>query len=266
MASRDSGRQAAGMFAAVGPDYALVVASAGEGQRLRDLSGDRPKPLLPLAGLPILHRALRSFAKQPPLRIAIVANPNWLDESQAMASGALPDVEVVGVAQSEPVGSLDAFRRGLAALADPYLKQLPVALLHADNLPPEGLIEVGSKALAKSQAVLFSRLTDRPGTSARLVRDERGRPVGLTECGSGRALAEVEVCGGLFLFGAWIWDRFSYDQPQRRGEAQIDSLADELLRSGRAAVLPVEAAWFHINTPEDFQQAEEALRIQAVSP
>lgn len=259
MASRDRAQPAKGMFSAVGPDYALVVAAAGAGQRLREISGDRPKPLLPLAGMPILHRALRSFAEQPPLRIVIVANPNWLDESQAVASGALPDVEVVGVAQSEPVGSLDAFRRGLGALADPYLKQLPVALLHADNLPPEGLIEVGNKALAKSQAVLFSRLTVRSGSSARVVRDERGRPVGLTEGGAGQAQVEVEVCGGLFLFGAWIWERFSYDQPQRRGEAQIDSLADELLRSGRAAVLPVEAAWYHINTPEDFLLAEEAL-------
>jgi len=259
MASPASGRRTEGMFSAVGPEYALVVAAAGEGQRIRELSGDRPKPLLPLGGMPILHRALRTFAKQPPLRAAIVANPTWLDESQAVASAALPDVEVVGVPQPEPLGTLDAFRRGLAALADPYLKQLPVALLHADNLPPEGLIEVGSKALAESQAVLFSRLTARPGTSARVVRDERGRPVGLTEHGSGRAQVEVEICGGLFLFGAWIWERFSYDQSQRRGEAQIDSLADELLRSGRAAVLTVDGAWFHINTAEDFQIAEEVL-------
>jgi len=259
MPSRDSGQLPEEMFSAAGPDYALVVAAAGEGQRLRAVSNDRPKPLLPLAGMPILHRALRSFAKQPPLRTAIVANSTWLDESVAVASGALPDVEVVGVPQPEPLGSLDAFRRGLAALADPYLKQLPVALLHADNLPPEGLIEAGSKALAKSQEVLFSRLTDRPGTSARVVRDERGRPVGLTERGSGRPQGEIEVCGGLFLFGTWIWERFSYDQPQRRGEAQIDSLVDELLRSGRAAVLPVEAAWYHINTPEDFRLAEDAL-------
>jgi len=259
MPSPASGHLGEGGFSAAGPDYALVLAAAGEGQRLREISGDRPKPLIPLAGMPILQRALRNFAKQPPLRTAVVVNPSWLDESLAVASAALPDVEVIGVPQPEPVGSLDAFRRGLAALADPYLKQLPVALLHADNLPPEGLIEAGSKALAKTQAVLFSRLTDRPGSSARVVRDERGRPVGLSERGSGRAQVEVEVCGGLFLFGAWIWERFSYDQPPRRGEAQIDSLVDELLRSGRAAVLPVEAAWHHINTPEDFQLAEEAL-------
>jgi len=229
MPSPASGHLAEGGFSALGPDYALVVAAAGEGQRLREISGDRPKPLLPLAGMPILYRALRSFAKRPPLRAAIVANPTWLDASQAVASGALPDVEVVGVPQPEPVGSLDAFRRGLSALADPYLKQLPVALLHADNLPPEGLIEAGSKALAKIQAVLFSRLTVRPGTSARVVRDKRGRPVGLSERGPGRAQVEVEVCGGLFLFGAWIWERFSYDQPPRRGEALIDSLAEEAL-------------------------------------
>ena len=266
MPSPASGRQPESVFSAVGPEYALVVAAAGEGQRLRALSADRPKPLVSIGGIPILHRALRSFAKQPPLRAAIVANPTWLDEAQAVAIAALPDVEVLGVPQPEPIGSLDAFRRGLAALSDPYLKQRPVALLHADNLPPEGLIEAGSKALTKSQALLFSRLTTRPGSSARVVRDERGRPIGLAERGSGVARAEVEVCGGLFLFGPWIWDRFSYDQPLRRGEAQIDTLVDELLRSGRAAVLPVEAAWFHINTPEDFQLAEEALlRVNAAS-
>jgi NDP-sugar pyrophosphorylase family protein len=247
------------VFSAVGPEYALVVAAAGEGERLREISGEVPKPLMPLGGVPILQRALASFAKQPPLRAAIVANPAWQEAAVRVAGTALPDVEVVGVEQPEPSGTLEAFRLGLGALADPYLKERPVALLHADNLVPEGLFELGSRAFGKPQAVLFSRFTRRPGSSARIVRGEGGRPVGLAEHGPASPGAEAEICGGLFLFGPWIWERFSYDQPPRRGEARIDALIDELLRSGRASVLRVEAPWHHINTPEDFRLAEQAL-------
>ncbi|MEK6587351.1 MAG: NTP transferase domain-containing protein [Chloroflexota bacterium] len=241
------------------PDYILIVAAAGEGRRLREASGGTPKPLLLISGKPILSWTLEALRSQPPRRAIIVANPAWMKAALALARAALPDVDVTGVGQPKPLGTLDALRRGLAGVADATFKEWPVAFLHADNVPPLGLVGAGLELLADHEAVLFSRRTSRPGSSARVLRDGHGQPFALAAAPGSRAQGTVEICGGLFLFGPWIWERFSYDQPPRRGELEIDSLNDELLRAGRAAVLPVEGTWLHINTSEDFHLAEETL-------
>ena len=44
------------------PDLAVVVLAAGEGRRLRPLTHERPKPLCPLAGVPLLDHALGAVA------------------------------------------------------------------------------------------------------------------------------------------------------------------------------------------------------------
>ncbi|WP_349253144.1 sugar phosphate nucleotidyltransferase [Bradyrhizobium sp. CIAT3101] len=43
------------------PGYAIILA-AGVGSRLRPLTEIRPKPLIEVLGIPILHNALRNLA------------------------------------------------------------------------------------------------------------------------------------------------------------------------------------------------------------
>lgn len=239
-------------------DYTLIVAAAGEGLRLREVSQEISKPLTLIAGRPIVGWALATFEDSPPDRAAVVATAESMPAAQELAALELPGTDIVGVIQPAPLGTLDALRSGLTAMVSEASGTI-VAFLHGDNIPPRGLIDQGVVALDERGATFFSRRTRNPGSSAKLVRESGGRPVALTDAEPWAAESEVEIIGGLFLYGPWIWERFGGDQPAREGETEINSFNDELLRAGRANVISVEGTWLHINTPSDFQEAESVL-------
>ena len=239
-------------------DYTLVVAAAGEGLRLQEISQEIAKPLTLIAGRPILGWALASLEETPPTRAVVVATSESLPAAQELSALELPETDIVGVVQPAPLGTLDALRSGLSAVVGDANGSI-VVFLHGDNIPPKGLIDRGSAALQKRGATFFSRKTRNPGTSAKLVRESGGRPVALTEAEPWAAEAEVEIIGGLFIYSPWIWERFGGDQPAREGETEINSFNDELLRAGLANVVSVDGTWLHINTASDFQEAESIL-------
>jgi dTDP-glucose pyrophosphorylase len=239
-------------------DYTLIVAAAGEGLRLRDVSQEVSKPLTMIAGRPILGWALATLEDTPPKQAVVVATSDSLPAAQELAALELPDTDILGVVQPSPLGTLDALRSGVTEVAAEASGSI-VVFLHGDNIPPRGLIDRGSVALDERGATFFSRRTRNPGTSAKLVRESGGRPVALTEAEPWAAESEVEIIGGMFLYGPWIWERFSGDQPAREGETEINSFNDELLRAGLANVVSVEDTWLHINTPSDFHEAESVL-------
>jgi dTDP-glucose pyrophosphorylase len=188
----------------------------------------------------------------------VVATAESLPAAQELAALELPDTDIIGVVQPAPLGTLDAMRSGLSAIESEASDTI-VAFLHGDNIPPVGLIDRGMAALEERGATFFSRRTRNPGSSAKLVRESGGRPVALTDAEPWAKESEVEIIGGLFLYGPWIWERFGGDQPAREGETEINSFNDELLRAGLANVITVEETWLHINTPSDFQEAESVL-------
>lgn len=240
------------------PAYSLIVAAAGPGTRLQEIANGTAKPLVEIAGRPILAWALERFVEQPPEVVAIVANPDWLKTAVFEAKKVLPSIDIIGVKQPAPDGTLDALRRGIAGLGD---RQGPLMFLHGDNIPPVGIVSQGLKSIDDHDNVVFSRITPWGGSSARLVRGTGGRPVGLTRGTDSLQEGEAEVCGGLFLFGGWIWRRFGEGQSFREGEREVDSLVDELIRAGRALVLQADGAWLHINTPDDYRRAQIALEL-----
>jgi dTDP-glucose pyrophosphorylase len=239
-------------------DYTLVIGAAGEGLRLQEVSKEISKPLTLVAGRPILGWALATLEQTPPQRAVVVATTESLPAAQELAALELPDTDIIGVVQPAPLGTLDAMRSGLSAIESEASDTI-VAFLHGDNIPPVGLIDRGMAALEEQGATFFSRRTRNPGSSAKLVRESGGRPVALTDAEPWAKESEVEIIGGLFLYGPWIWERFGGDQPAREGETEINSFNDELLRAGLANVITVEETWLHINTPSDFQEAESVL-------
>lgn len=246
---------------------ALIVAAGGRGTRLRDVTGGRAKPLMEVAGRPLLAWGLERVMSPSVSIIAVVAHPRWLEACLAVAGRCAPGVPALGVSQEKALGTHDALHRGLLRLqregaADPDQRSL--AFLHGDNIPPSGATEAGLQALSSHDAVFFARRTSKPGSSAILVRDAKGTPVALEKGGAARPGAAVEICGGYFLYGPWVWHEVGERRrPMGLGddeEWEVDDLNAELIASKRARVVSVPGAWIHVNTAGDLEAAEAALR------
>ena len=93
----------------------IIVPMAGRGSRLRPHSLTVPKPLIPVAGQPIVHRLVKDIAKvlkQPVEEIAFVlGDPAWFGD--------------------EVVTSLEALAKSLGAKASIYRQEQPLGTGHA---------------------------------------------------------------------------------------------------------------------------------------
>ncbi|MCF7559638.1 nucleotidyltransferase [Sabulilitoribacter multivorans] len=93
----------------------IIVPMAGRGSRLRPHSLTVPKPLIPVAGQPIVHRLVKDIAKvlkQPIEEIAFVlGDPAWFGD--------------------EVVSSLQNLAKSLGAKASIYRQDLPLGTGHA---------------------------------------------------------------------------------------------------------------------------------------
>ena len=93
----------------------IIVPMAGRGSRLRPHSITVPKPLIPVAGQPIVHRLVKDIAKvlkQPIEEIAFVlGDPAWFGD--------------------DVVASLETLANNLGAKASIYRQDLPLGTGHA---------------------------------------------------------------------------------------------------------------------------------------
>jgi CTP:molybdopterin cytidylyltransferase MocA len=106
-----------------------VVIAAGEGRRLRPLTGRWPKPLLPIDGRPVIATLLRELAAAAVTEVTLVTGHLAEQLERFVGGGTAFGVDVRFVRQPDPNGSADALLRALEGGAE-----LPVVLAGADTL------------------------------------------------------------------------------------------------------------------------------------
>jgi NDP-sugar pyrophosphorylase family protein len=125
----------------------VVVMAAGEGRRLRPLTERWPKPLLPIAGRPVLGSLLRELAAAGFMRVFLVTGHLAGQIQELVADGSAYGVEVAYVDQPRADGSADAVRRALDAGATP-----PLIVSGADKLYVPGTVREFAEAFGASNA------------------------------------------------------------------------------------------------------------------
>lgn len=111
-----------------------VLLAAGEGTRMRPLTASRPKPMLPVAGKPLLEHSLAMAATAGATRFIIVIG--YYGESIREYFGpSYRDIPIEYVEQTDQTGTADAVQA-----ARPKLNTAPFMVLNGDDLyESEGL-------------------------------------------------------------------------------------------------------------------------------
>ncbi len=222
---------------------ALVLAG-GKAERLGDAAHGLPKPLVPVAGKPLVAHTLARL----PIDRAILACAGGQEElfEEALA-GVGP--EIVAVGEPEPLG-----RGGGLRLAASARKETgPVFALNGDEVLD---LDFGS----------LLRFHEDSGAAATIVVCPLVSQFGVVELDGDRVTGFTEsptlphwVNAGFYVLGEEALARL----PERGDHEQ--TTFPELAAEGRLAGFRHEGLWLTVNTPKDLRRAEEALAVGTAS-
>jgi len=204
-------------------DTALVVLAAGAGTRMKSAL---PKPLHPVAGLPMILHVLRAGSAISPASTTVVVSPHLSDLATRL-DGAPPFQTVI---QDPPRGTGDAVRRALDTIESARW----IVVLYADHPLLTGQVVSDLIAGARESRALVTILTcelDDAAAYGRIERDRHGRPVRIVEkADDDPALrrGRVEINSGMMAIEAsWARDALSRLVPSAsNGEYYLTDLVE----------------------------------------
>lgn len=233
--------------------HAMVLA-AGLGTRMRPLTDELPKPMLPLAGRSLLDHALDRLAAAGVTQA--VVNAHWHADRIAEAM-ALREHPCITLQREEALLETGGgVTRALPALGD-----APFAVVNGDAFWLDG----PTPALKRLAAAFDPEQMDALLLMVRTTQVEGAVGKGdflLDPLGRMRRPKEREIAPYLYAGVQILSPALFADAPA--GAFSLNRLYDRAIESGRLFGLVHDGVWFHLSTPEDLRYAEETLRAGLV--
>jgi N-acetyl-alpha-D-muramate 1-phosphate uridylyltransferase len=243
MTAGDGGHAAASMTA--------MVMAAGKGTRMRPLTADRPKPLVTVAGRPLIDHVLDHLRAAGVRRI--VVNVHYLAEQIEMHLAA--HAADFDVAISDERGALLETGGGLIK-ARALLGALPFFCVNTDNIWTDD----GPNAFTS----LASQWDDDRMDALLLLA-----PHQRAQCHAGRGDFDMAADGRISRMDAaaakqWVWTGVQMLHPRLLIDPPADVFStnifwDRAIAAGRAFGAVHHGAWIDVGTPEAIPVAEAAL-------
>jgi bifunctional UDP-N-acetylglucosamine pyrophosphorylase / glucosamine-1-phosphate N-acetyltransferase len=200
---------------------ALVVLAAGAGTRMRS---KLPKPLHPLAGLPMISHVLRAGAGASPISTTIVTSPLAADIARQIPSGQTVHV----VVQETPRGTGDAVLKALDSIDG--VSHLLILFADHPVLTKETVADLvdGARRNGALVTVLTCLVLEAKGYG-RIERDTAGRAVRIVEQKDDSAeqrAGETEINSGMMVIDAgWAKEALPNIEPsEATGEYYLTEL------------------------------------------
>jgi len=224
-----------------------MVLAAGFGTRMRHLTADRPKPMVPVLGRPLIDRALDRVAEVG-VTEAVVNLHYRPDMLRAHLTGRkMPEIAF----SDEPDVLLET--GGGVTKALPMLGDAPFLVVNSDN------IWIGPDAFAP-----LAEAWDAAAMDALLMLVPVARAVGYTRAGDfslddGRLVRRGDAPSAPYVFtGAQILSPALFDDVPD-GPFSLNLVWDRAIASGRAQGIVHPGGWCDVGTPEGVAEAEAAL-------
>ncbi len=221
---------------------ALILAG-GLGRRLAPLTNDVPKPLIPVAGKPILVRQIEWLKEQGITDFILAVGHLRAKIFEALGDGRKLGVRIVYSVEEEPLGTAGAIRN-----AEPFIDGEEFLALNGDvvtDLRVKPLVE----ALEGSDAAIA--LVPLRSPYGVVEVDDEGRV---------KSFVEKPVLEGYYInAGVYAIRRETLRLMPERGNLE-ETTFPLLARQGRLkAVLYRDAFWRSIDTMKDLEEVERIL-------
>ena len=230
-------------------DNLVVLMAGGLGKRLRPLTEDVPKPLLPVGGRPILERILEGLVAQGFHKFLISVNYRAEMIEEHFGNGSRWGVSITYLREDKAMGTAGAL--GLL----PVPPTLPVVVMNGDlltqtNLPR--LLDYHQHRQAQASMCVRKYDFQVPFGVVRLNGDEM---IGIDE----KPVHEFFVNAGIYVLDPAIITLVPQDEPLDMPE--LFNRARE--RGLRTVAFPIHEYWMDIGRLDDFEKANTEARQMA---
>ena len=232
------------------PRTAMVLA-AGLGERMRPLTEKMPKPLVPVAGMPLLDHVLDRLAAAGVERA--VVNVHYLADQieRHVASRKAPQIAI-----SDERGKLLNTGGGVVK-ALPKIGGEPFFHINSDTIWIDGV---------KPNLERLTEAFDPASMDALLLLAPSAHSIGyagrgdfqMQTDGRLRKRGEHEVAPFVYAGAALLRPELFKDPPD--GAFALTALFDRAAAAGRLHGLRLEGVWMHVGTPDAIGEAEAAIR------
>lgn len=216
-----------------------VLLAAGRGQRLRPLTDETPKPLLPVNGRPLLDYALVAVRAAGIEQVVVVAHHLGGQIERFVGDGSAWNLRAVVCRQPYLGGTAHALQAAAGAFPALFERERPFLLTATDYaLAPDALAElVATHATGRADiTVSVKRLP--PGEIAgrsSAVLNPDGSLAAIVEKPGPAAIRGPLAASLIFILPGAALDYLASVQPSPRGEIEIQSVINCLLTEGYTA-------------------------------
>jgi MurNAc alpha-1-phosphate uridylyltransferase len=235
------------------PESAMILA-AGLGTRMRPLTNETAKPLLPLGGRALVNLALDRLAAAGVART--VVNVHWQADRVTEHLSHHTGAPKVTIRKEEAL--LETGGAVRASLPD--LGPAPFFVINGDTVwldgPTPALDRLATTWSDETDAVLLVARTFQ-------VHAEVGSgDFAIDPWGIARRPKEREIVP--YVFAGIQLLRPSLFETAPEGPFSLNLLWDQAIATGRLRAVVHDGLWFHLSTPADLAEAEYALHARAV--
>ena len=218
---------------------ALILAG-GKAERLGHAAAGNPKPLVPVAGRPLLAYTIRRLAGAGVTRAIVACSAGQQARFEEDLSGL--GVDVVATAEPEPLGRGGGLRFAAAARTEDG----SVLAMNGDELLDldYGALLERHEATGPAATVVVAQVNSPFGV---VELDEEDRISGFREAPK----LEHWVNAGVYVLGEEALERL----PEKGDHEQ--STFPALAAEGRLRAFRHTGVWLTVNTPKDLRRAEE---------
>ena len=228
-----------------------VVVAAGRGTRLGELTRNTPKPLLPVAGRPLLLHIVDGLASAGITHLAVITG--YLGEMvESAVRDAAPPLAMTFHRQTE----LDGTARAVG-LARGVLGAEPFCFAWGDIVVEQDNYAAVIGAAAGVDGSLAVNEVDDPWAGAAVDVDAAGLVTRIVEKPPPGTSTTRFNNAGIGVVPPSIWGHVDTLTPSPRGEYELPrAIAALIAAGGQLRAVPINGPWWDIGTPHDLASAQ----------
>lgn len=231
-----------------------LILSGGAGSRLRPITYNRAKQLIPVANKPTVFYGIEALVDCGIKEIAIIVGDTKKEIMAAIGDGSRWGVKISYIEQEAPLGLAHAVK-----IARPYLKDEPFIMYLGDNILKEGMKSfVAEFTKLKPAASILVTPVANPQQFGVVELDEQGQVKRLVEKPKDPPSNLALV--GVYFFTAPIFQAIEEIKPSWRNELEITDAIQKLLdKDLKVTCHQVQGWWKDTGKPEDLLEANRLI-------